>query len=60
MAFPVPETLVRTSHSLTIRANGQTVGLINGWNPTQSRTITPIFQIAENQIFDQVGILFLY
>ena len=48
MAFPVPETLVRTSHSLTIRANGVTVGLINGWNPTISRTITPIYQIAEN------------
>jgi len=48
MAFPVPETLVRTSHSLTIRANGVTIGLVNGWNPTISRTITPIYQIAEN------------
>jgi len=41
-----PGTLVRTSHSLTIRVKGVTIGLINGWNPTQSRTITPIYQIA--------------
>ena len=40
-----PNTLVRTSHSLTIRANGTTIGLINGWNPTLSRTITPIYEI---------------
>jgi hypothetical protein len=46
MAFPVPETLVRTTHSLTIRANGIAIGLINGWNPTISRTVTPIYQIG--------------
>lgn len=40
-----PQTLVRTSHSLTIRANSQSIGLINGWNPTISRTITPIYEI---------------
>jgi len=42
---PVPQTTVRTSHALTIKANGITVGLINGWNPTQSRTVTPIFEV---------------
>ena len=41
-----PGTLVRTSHSLTIRVGGHTIGLINGWNPTISRTVTPIYQIA--------------
>lgn len=46
MAYPVPNTAVRTSHSLTIIRNGQKIGLINGWNPAQSKTITPIFQIA--------------
>jgi len=46
MAFPIPETTVRTSHSLTIRANAQTIGFINSWNPGMSRTITPIYQIA--------------
>lgn len=41
-----PGTLVRTSHSLTIKVGGQIIGLINGWNPTISRTITPVYQIA--------------
>ena len=40
-----PQTLVRTSHSLTIRSNGVSIGLVNGWNPTISRTITPIYEI---------------
>jgi hypothetical protein len=46
MTFPVPETLIRTSHALTIRVNGISVGLVNGWNPTQSKTITPAYQIG--------------
>jgi len=41
-----PGTLVCTSHALTIRVGGVVIGLINGWNPTQSRTITPVYQIA--------------
>lgn len=40
-----PDTLVRTSHSLTIRVNGVTIGLINGWNPQQNRQISPIYEI---------------
>lgn len=40
-----PQTLVRTSHSLTIIAGGTGIGLINGWNPTISRTITPIYEL---------------
>lgn len=42
-----PQTLVRSSHSLTIRANGVSIGLINGWNPTISRTITPVYEIRQ-------------
>jgi len=42
----IPQTRVRTSHALTIRANGQTVGLINSWSPAQSRTMTPIFEVG--------------
>ena len=42
----IPQTRVRTSHALSIRANGQTVGLINSWGPTQSRTMTPIFEVG--------------
>ena len=40
-----PDTLVRTGHSLTIIANGKAIGLINNWNPQQSRQITPIYEI---------------
>lgn len=43
-----PVTQVRTSHALTIKSNGITVGLINGWNPTQSRTVTPIFEVGRD------------
>lgn len=42
----VPITSIRTSHALTIKANGVTIGLINGWNPTQSRTVTPIYEVG--------------
>ena len=44
--MPIPITRVRTSHALTIRAAGVTVGLINSWGPTQSRTMTPIFEVG--------------
>jgi len=44
----VPSTRVRTSHALTIKVSGITVGLINGWNPTQSRTVTPIYEVGED------------
>lgn len=43
--FNPPDTLVRTSHSLTIRVNGVTIGLINGWNPNMNRQISPIYEI---------------
>ena len=42
----LPATLTRTSHAVTIRANGVTVGLINGWNPTQNRTVTGIYEVG--------------
>lgn len=42
----VPITRVRTSHALTIKVNGQSIGLINGWNPTQGRTATPVFEVG--------------
>lgn len=43
--FNPPDTLVRSSHSLTIKVNGVTIGLINGWNPSQNRQITPVYEI---------------
>lgn len=45
MPINPPQTLVRSSHSLTIRVNGESIGLINGWNPTISRTITPVYEL---------------
>jgi len=55
--LPPPSTLVRTSHSLTIKVpdSGVVVGLINGWNPAITRTITPIYQIAAFHIGVQSG-----
>lgn len=44
-AFNPPDTLARTSHSLTIKVNGVTVGMINGWNPQQSRDVNPIYEL---------------
>lgn len=49
-----PQTLVRTSHALTISANGIVIGLINGWNPTISRTITPIYELRTRTSGDPV------
>lgn len=43
--FNPPDTLVRSSHSLTILANGKAIGLINGWNPGQNRQISPIYEL---------------
>ncbi len=49
-----PQTLVRSSHALTIRVGGRTIGLINGWNPTISRTITPIYEIKTRTSGDPI------
>lgn len=40
-----PNTFVRTSHALSIRAKGITVGMIQSWNPTMGRNVTPCFEI---------------
>ena len=47
MPINPPNTMVRTSHALTIRANGLTVGVIQTWNPAQNRTITPVYEINQ-------------
>lgn len=44
----IPRTLTRTSHALSIKANGITVGLINGWNTTSGRTVTPVFEVGSD------------
>jgi hypothetical protein len=43
--FNPPETLVRSSHSLTILVRGKAIGLINGWSPQQNRQMSPIYEL---------------
>lgn len=40
-----PDTLTRTTHSIQIKANGETIGLIQTWSPTMSKTVTPIYEL---------------
>ena len=40
-----PRTFARTSHGITIRVNGITVGLIQAWNPGQNRGMTAIYEL---------------
>jgi len=48
--MPVPETTVRTSHAVSIRAGGYTIGQIQTWAPSQSRGVAPLYEI------DAVGV----
>lgn len=43
--MPVPNTSVRTSHAITLRAKGVTVGMVQSWNPGQNRTVTPLYEL---------------
>jgi hypothetical protein len=45
MAANPPNTSVRTSHAITIRANGETVGVIQSWNPGMNRGITAVYEL---------------
>jgi len=57
MPINPPQTVVRTSHALTIVYNGVTIGLINGWAPKTARTITPIYEIntaTSGSIYEKV------
>jgi len=57
----IPDTTVRSSHAITVRSNGITIGLIQSWNPTQNRTVTPVYQLrADSQegtgnVYEQVA-----
>ena len=42
-----PNTLVRTTHAVTIRANNITVGVINTWNLTMTRQVTHIYELNQ-------------
>lgn len=40
-----PQTLVRTTHALTIRANNITVGVIQSWNVNMTRAVSHVYEI---------------
>jgi hypothetical protein len=44
-SFNPPDTIARTSHSLSIVYNSQRIGLINQWSPQQSRDVSPIYEL---------------
>jgi len=41
----LPNTSTRTDHAITIRVDGKTIGQIQDWNPQQSRTVTPTYEL---------------
>lgn len=41
----IPNTSTATSHAIAIRANGVTIGMIQTWAPSQTRTITPVYEL---------------
>jgi len=43
--MPVPVTQVRTSHAISIRAGGKTIGHIQTWAPSQARDVKPKYEI---------------
>jgi len=45
MSKTIPQTATRTDHSITIRVGSKIIGMIQDWNPSQARTITPSYEI---------------
>lgn len=55
--MPIPNTLVRTSHAVSIQVNSVTIGQIQTWAPNQSRTITPTYELdskTSGKVFENV------
>lgn len=53
----IPNTTVRTSHAVSIRVGGITIGQIQTWNPTQSRPVTPTYElnsITSGEVYENV------
>lgn len=40
-----PNTLVRTSHALSLRSRGVTIGMIQSWAPSMARAVTACHEI---------------
>jgi hypothetical protein len=45
MAVNPPITQARTSHAITIRVNGKTIGAIQSWNTAQTRGLTQYYEL---------------
>ena len=41
----IPNVDTRTDHSISIRAGGVTVGRIQDWAPSQSRSVSPLYEL---------------
>lgn len=43
--MPVPVTAIKTSHAVSIRINGKTIGRIQTWNPSQTRGVVGAYEL---------------
>jgi hypothetical protein len=55
--IPNTNLKIRTSHSLAIRVKGKTVGLMQRFGYTLSRTITPIFELNPDTTGEPVDLV---
>ena len=57
--MPIPKTKnqTSTSHGVSIRVGGTAVGMIQSWVPSQSRTVTPVYELkpdTSGEVIDNV------
>lgn len=53
----VPNTSIRTSHALAIRAGGVVIGQVQEWAPSQTRGVTATYEInpaTAGEVFENV------
>ena len=43
-----PATETRTSHSIAIKLNGSTIGMISSWSPSAARAIGQVYELNPN------------
>jgi len=51
-ATNAPATETATSHAIAIRSGGKRIGRIQSWTPSQSRAVTPIYEINAATVGD--------
>lgn len=55
--MPLPITLTRTDHAISIRVNGLTIGQIQEWGPSQARDVTPTYELnsaTSGEVYENV------